>query len=954
MKVLGMVAIAILISSSTGLTGGGDHMKTLEADLSEALSHMGMATPDLRIRYDYAKPDIFRLPLIDSLMYDPASLPERIDEMGRDLEAESLLAETAWLLWYAMSLEAESNPKDEPQPTRIKDIAGQFAHLPPDLREAISRYLGRIAVASSLRARAVSQIEPHLAFFYDNCASLVTLGEEYEDVGPFELHDLEKAEEALADSVLSLCEGIDVAAVASMSYVAIQAAEDMRVDMESMFKALPAYERYKGGKANHHRYESSVEGRIIYMGLTDFGPIVIGGLSHNTYNGCFALIVDVGGDDIYNLAGRRDVHFRLVVDGAGSDIYLSDDSPAVAGAIFGASSLMDLGGNDTYRSGDISLGAGICGAGLLYDRGGDDTYTSGGFSQGAGFIGLGILKDTRGNDTYVASMQSQAFGYVMGSGLLFDAGGNDMYYTRMARTDILRYDDHYLTLSQGCAFGSRPDYSGGIGLLIDSWGNDLYSSDIFGQGVAYWFAVGAILDRGGHDRYCSYQYAQGAGIHLAFGLLMDDSGDDFYQSKGVSQGCGHDLAYGLLADFSGNDWYTATDLSQGAGNANGTGVLYDADGTDSYSCKSMVNVNGYGNYRREFGSIGLHIDSRGRDYYAALGEDESLWESGRYGMGVDVPAEAKKPAGDIVVNEYPFEERDFTPEDLFILCSRGEPRFRLWRQYAFDRMVADSLASVEYLRTVLDTKDARERHTIKDILRKIGAPAVPMLSEAAREGNDRARAEASWILGLIGSSDAFEALLDLSHAEGWKLRSSGLNSIGKLDDLSPGEKEHLIMRVARVLLDPDEVFIVKKDAAFAAGRQELCDALPLLLDSLEDGHYSVRFSCAEAIRELAEAGCENVAGAIADRLPRLTPIATAAALHASHSLPVDRRLDVVEAALDSADMSDENVSLAVARLANTAEPETEAQADRLQSIMERIPRDFWGVQSVLGRAQAEE
>jgi HEAT repeat protein len=944
-----MTALAFAISTACcALTATPDDIAAYNEDLAGALSNLGMTPADFRIRHDYAEPDVFRLPLVDSLMHDPASLLKQMDDLAGDIEVESLLAEVGYLLWLAMGVEADARPASYSQPARLKDIRGRFGHLPPELRQALAVYFMRLALASTMRDSAIAAVKDHLDFLHANYAYLLTPEDDYEDVGPFELHKLEKAEQALNDSVLAISELIDLTSLASMSYAAIQGAEDLRVDFETFLPVPSGYERYDGSSVHFEGHRAMVTGDVAYVGLSDLGPVVIGGSSANTYTGCFALILDAGGDDIYDLAHHRNVALRLIIDAGGNDIYRSEDSAAVAGATFGTSTIMDLGGSDSYGAAGISLGAAICGGALLYDRDGDDCYVSDAFSQGAGFLGIGMLYDTGGNDIYLAGMQSQAFGYVMGSGLIFDADGNDTYFTRMAQTDILRYDDHYLTLSQGCAFGSRPDYSGGIGLLMDLRGNDLYSSDIFGQGVAYWFAVGAIIDRGGHDRYCSYQYAQGAGIHLAFGLLLDEGGDDFYQSKGVSHGCGHDLSLGLLADLSGNDCYTATDLSQGAGNANGTGILYDADGTDSYSSKNRTNVNGYGNYRRDFGSIGIHIDSRGSDFYSARGENESLWESGKYGIGIDMPKEAEKPRGDLVVNEYPFEAGDFTSEELFILCSRGEPRFRLWREHAFDKMVDDTLATVEYLRTELATKDARERHTIKDILKAIGEPAVGMLAQAVREDSDRARAEASWILGLIGSRKGFDALLDLSYADSWKLRSSALGALGKLQDLDDDELERLTDRIGEVLADPKEVYYVRKDAAFAAGNQNQCRALPLLLNGLEADHYSVRYAAAEAIRELSLAGCPDVAGAVTDSLSELSVTAMVAALYGCHDLATGERLEIAEITLGLEVVDDPDVALAVARLLATIEPETDTHRSRLETLRERIPRDFWGVEAFLG------
>lgn len=953
MRLFGLVFAMVI--AVAGASNAADSSATggLSEVLADALADMGMTTADFRIRHDYAMPDVFRLPLVDSLMCDPAGLAGVIDGLAKDIEAEALLAEIAYILWEAMSVEAGPGDTQSKGSVRLEDIAGSFANLPEGLRQPVLTYLRRLGVARALRTEAIRNIESSLDFLQTNCPSLFAPTPEYEAVGPFELYQLEKAEEALTDSVLNLSEAIHVDAVASMSYVAIQAAEDLCVDMVHCPVLPGGSERYPDAKVSFLESEAAVTGTIIYMGLTELGPIVVAGSGRNTYTGCFALILDLGGDDTYEVTSLPEVPFRLTIDVDGDDLHQSQDSPGVAGAIFGTSILIDLRGNDTYKSRSVSMGAGVCGVGILQDRRGDDLYVSDSFSQGAGFIGVGILHDIDGNDTYVAEMQSQAFGYVMGSGVLLDEAGNDTYHTKTARADILRYDDHYLTLSQGCAFGSRPDYSGGIGILIDSRGNDLYSSDIFGQGVAYWFAAGALIDRGGHDRYCSYQYAQGAGIHLAFGLLLDESGDDFYQSKGVSQGCGHDLSLGLLADFSGNDCYTATDLSQGAGNANGIGILYDADGSDSYSSKSMVNVNGYGDYRREFGSIGIHIDSRGRDFYSARGADESQWEGGTYGLGTDIPGEARKPRGDIAVKELPFEQREFTPRELFILSSRGEPRFRAWREYAFERMVADKAASINYLRTVLDTKDARERHTIKDILRDIGEAAVPMLSEAVGDPSERTQLEASWILGLIGSRDGFAALMDLSRANGWKARSNALNSLGKLKDLTVDERSQLRERIGQVLGDPEEVFYVRKDAAFAAGNQALCETVPLLLASLEDEHYSVRFSAAQALCDLSKCDCSGVAGGIAARLDELGPIALVAALRAARDLPISDKLDIAQIAADLPESRTPHVALALARLARTIDPGTAAERARLESITDRIARGHWAVGAILSPERAD-
>ena len=938
------VAVSLLLPALCAALTADQH-ETFGRAIEEAFLNMGMTPADMRIRHDYAEPDKFRLAIVDSLMRNPGSLLQQVDRLARKVEHSAVMFNLYPTMWSAMDV-VPADPVRSRGQRSTKDVAGRLSHLPDGIRIHLKRYIGHLGRMSHSLSQATDKVTDHMDFLEVEASALVTPQAEYEDVGPFELHDLEQMDSELADSVLCLSELVDLPHLAGMCALAMKSAENLGVGLRLAALDIDRHERYSDRSASFDGMVCEVTGKIAYMGVTPYGPVVIGGHGNNTYRGCFALIADPGGDDRYTLHNHPDMNFRLIIDYAGRDLYESADETGVAGIKFGTSILMDLDGDDTYRAGHMSLGSANYGGALLYDAAGDDIYEAGAFSQGAGFLGVGALIDNEGNDTYVAGMQSQGFGYVMGSGILLDRTGNDTYYTKMSQKDILRYEDHYLTLSQGCAFGARPDYSGGIGLLIDSRGNDLYYSDIFGQGVGYWFCVGGLIDRHGHDYYCSYQYAQGSGVHLAFGLLLDEQGNDFYQSKGVSQGCGHDLSLGLLADFSGNDCFTVTDLSQGAGNANGTGILFDAAGVDAYSSKSRVNVSGYGNFRRDFGSIGLQLDMVGGDYYSARGRNDALWESGQYGLGMDIPGEAAAPEGDILVDEMELVEKAYGSEDLFILAARGEPRFRQWRAYGFESMVEDTAASVEYLRTVLDTKVARERHTIKDILRRIGSPSVPMLTDAVREDNDRAKSEASWILGLIGDAEAFDALIDLSRAPGWKQRSSAMSALAKLEDLSPRQREALENRVREIFGDPDEVFYVKKDAAFAAGRQGLAGVIGRLVESLEGDHYSVRYAAAEAMRDLSEAHGDAVYEELLERVPHLSSLAVTNALYAAGELPDRQKLAIVDMVLESDASGEMHVGVGVARLLSTVE-EGRDRRRMEEKLLAALPEDTWQVRALL-------
>jgi HEAT repeat protein len=218
-----------------------------------------------------------------------------------------------------------------------------------------------------------------------------------------------------------------------------------------------------------------------------------------------------------------------------------------------------------------------------------------------------------------------------------------------------------------------------------------------------------------------------------------------------------------------------------------------------------------------------------------------------------------------------------------------------------------------------------------------------MLADAVMEDNPSAKSEASWILGLIGSPEAFDPLLELSHAETWQQRSSALNAVGKLNDLTVEDLARLEARIHEVLGDPGEVFYVRKDAVYACGRQTLCGSLGLLIGVLEDGHQAVRFSAAEAIKDLAESGCGHVAGMLAASLPGMNEIGVAAALHAAGGLDPEAKLDIAEALTASKAVLSPHEEVALAGLLSGLEPETPRDSKRLDAVRRTLPADSWRV-----------
>jgi hypothetical protein len=168
--------------------------------------------------------------------------------------------------------------------------------------------------------------------------------------------------------------------------------------------------------------------------------------------------------------------------------------------------LLDIKGDDTYESGNWSIGTGYWyGTGLLYEGEGDDTYKSVYFTQASGaHFCIGAIIDEAGNDhhtLYETGGAGLAFGWDFADVLLIDKGGNDSYEARgnsIGRADIrsnallidIGGDDRYVypAGAGGLGFGAfqegyrKPSYSYGpynfyansFGLLLDIGGRDQY------------------------------------------------------------------------------------------------------------------------------------------------------------------------------------------------------------------------------------------------------------------------------------------------------------------------------------------------------------------------------------------------------------------------------------------------------------------------------------------------
>jgi hypothetical protein len=610
-----------------------------DSAVATALAYIRLTPDDLTLRSDYVPRDSCRMPQVDALMDNPRISPGYLRNaahtvFGNFADAHASDSSRTIADWPDLSGMLTGINLTAPIVLEMEQsmpVLGNIPRTNPPWGYALGNILEILSETDCIDSVLGDLPPDDYRFVLDHAEDFVIEDEADKNKSAETLDSLQKIEDQYAVRFAALAPRIH------WDYVCRHGSSLMEV----LFANLPS------APPEELLQRTAEQGPIIdELTIASVPPyectVIFGTPGPDEFTGNAILIIDPGGDDHYALDPLEPGRNRLIIDYGGNDSY---DAPAgydLGSARYGWSILIDQCGNDVYNAGSFSLGAGWFGIGALLDFQGRDTYIGDIFTQGAGAFGIGILYDGGAeSDQYTGRLFAQGFGFAAGLGVVADEGGNDLYMAGGKYEDVLRYRDHFLSLSQGFGYGIRPHFSGGIGLMLDQNGNDVYIADIFGQACSYWWAFGGIYDGAGNDHYIAYQYAQGSATHLTAGCLLDMDGDDRYESKGVSQGCGHDWATGMLLDLSGNDRYTATDLSQAAGSANGIGTLIDCAGDDGYYVVSSRNTQGYGNPRREYGSIGLFLDLGGADRYDGPGSDSAIWIiNSKWGIGADIDADS--------------------------------------------------------------------------------------------------------------------------------------------------------------------------------------------------------------------------------------------------------------------------------------------------------------------------
>lgn len=381
---------------------------------------------------------------------------------------------------------------------------------------------------------------------------------------------------------------------------------------------------------------------------TPFGLVAVGETGPNRWD-CdankYALIIDLGGDDIYEgyvaAPSGPGNPISVIFDLGGNDHYRSTHKFGVASGACGTGILYDVAGDDTYECAEWGIGCAFCGVGLLIDKAGEDRYIGGDMTIGCAAYGVGAVIDMSGNDVYESQVYSVGVGLPKGVGLVLDKRGDDRYRCTGKYQSGYGTEGEWQGWGIGCGFGFRSLAAGGIGCVVDCKGNDIYDAGEFGLGCGYFVGIGMVRDQQGNDIYRASRYGLAAAAHCAVGLFMDDRGNDDYQNIGpASMGGVWDIVVGAMFDLDGNDSYRSGGLGLGACSQNGVGIFWDAIGNDSYRAydASTIGHGGGTSYGggRLAKNFGFFWDTGGDDTYTR--GDRKNAESkltGEYGIFVD-------------------------------------------------------------------------------------------------------------------------------------------------------------------------------------------------------------------------------------------------------------------------------------------------------------------------------
>ena len=812
------------------------------AMIDSCLNYLHLTKEELGFEKAWAVDDTFKLKIVDHLLKNPLELSEYVE--GTVQAADENSNDPVGMLKY-ISVQIDSEVEEKKIDKLLKknklDPQHPFKYLLHAIRKAEPYRREFYSNLDSLELHDLLMNAPNMWGEDEDTLNVELKGSLQYEFGAF----VDTSRTVDEDRILDIIKKLNRTSLTKAGLIFLDAVWKLKRGIDNI-SFEPMKENIPG-----------VEGNVLYYRQTEFGEMVIGGEGSNTYSKDFAVIIDVGGNDVYRCraggaVGELGNPYSLVLDLSGNDIYLSGEKAIDQGAGFlGIGTLIDCRGDDIYQGFNYSQGVGFFGIGLLYDNDGYDDYRAGFFSEGSGHIGTGLLIDNgNGDDRYFAKLWAQGMGGTFGFGMLRDAGGDDSYRTGGAYLHAPLLPEDYKSFSHGFGMGWRPRAGGGIGVLYDLDGNDFYDGEVFCEGSSYWYSLGILIDGGGNDSYNAAQYAQGAGIHLSLGALWDRGGDDQYHSRnGVVGGTAHDLSVGMLIDDEGDDNYIVSG-GYGVSLTNSFALFIDKLGADMYSTWEKFSL-GSVRWSRDFAGCGIFLDLEGRDVYPrnTLADNGNIWIQQNWGIGIDLDRDVVSGGEEDEIEEIILTAKDSlrTAEELYkeaSLWEVGSNKEKVAR--AKKAFFAKGMEAVNYVCiNKLGTSSSLELRLIENIAETYPDSIAPLLLEKIKDKNRFVQKNAVWLLGKTKYMKAVEPFLKMLKKKKYKkLRISIISALGNIED------KRATISITEYINDERELCRINVVKALKKLKDER--AVPTLIQALDDPMFTVRSASMSALKKYSD------------------------------------------------------------------------------------------------------
>jgi hypothetical protein len=170
---------------------------------------------------------------------------------------------------------------------------------------------------------------------------------------------------------------------------------------------------------------------------------------------------------------------------------------------------------------------------------------------------------------------------------------------------------------------------------------------------------------------------------------------------------------------------------------------------------------------------------------------------------------------------------------------------------SFVAMGCDSSTSdtvLEFLVSKFDTKSSVQRHTLKNILTRIGEIAIKEIADhmdcRGSDEEERALKQSLWVLGEIGGEEIVDPAMRFVNDREWAIRSAAFTALGKSGSYSA------LSYICEGLNDTVEM--VRKSAYHALAEIATDREVEYLVQGLADPFYGVRYA---ALAGLLRIGC---------------------------------------------------------------------------------------------------